>query len=225
MPWPPRSTELRRIDWSDYLQDPEIGLLVDPATGEPFGNVITVRVRILDRPPIGSLEQVEVGETTEIPLAEYLTAETQRADLGRIPWAQLLEFKVVQQPPPLDLPGPRESLPKDFEGVKKFLFEILEKDHHLVLLPGSPHVGVSRRIEEEEERERLRTLLENLRPEHDGLIVRTAGEFGTDQEFERDLAYLTQLWQKIHHRASRVAAPAKQSSKCCRWPAHRGQAR
>ena len=126
MPWPPRSTELRRIDWSDYLQDPEIGLLVDPATGEPFGNVITVRVRVLDRPPIGSLEQLEVGETTEIPLAEYLTAETQRVDLGRIPWAQLLEFRVVQQPPPLDLPGPRESLPKDFEGVKKFLFEILE---------------------------------------------------------------------------------------------------
>jgi hypothetical protein len=83
-------------------------------------------VRVLDRPPIGSLEQLEVGETTEIPLAEYLTAETQRVDLGRIPWAQLLEFKVVQQPPPLDLPGPRESLPKDFEGVKKFLFEILE---------------------------------------------------------------------------------------------------
>lgn len=126
MPWPPRSTELRRIDWSDYLQDPEVGLLVDPATGEPFGNVISVRLRVLDLPPIGGLGQVEIGEITEIPLTDYLTAETQRVDLGRIPWAERIEFKVVQQPPPLDLPGRQQGLPADFERVKKFLFEILE---------------------------------------------------------------------------------------------------
>jgi hypothetical protein len=126
MPWPPRSAELRRIDWSDYLQDPEVGLLMDPATGEPFGNVISVRLRVLDLPPIASLGQVEIGEITEIPLTDYLTAETQRVDLGRIPWAERIEFRVIQQPPPLDLPGRQQGPPADFERVKKFLFEILE---------------------------------------------------------------------------------------------------
>ena len=126
LPWPPRNAELRRIDWAEYLQDPTVGLLVDPSTGEPYENVITVKLIVLDRPPTGSLERLFVGEPAEIPLGDFLTAESQRLDLGRVPWAEVLEFKVDQQPPALELQGPRKSLPADFEAVKKFLFEILE---------------------------------------------------------------------------------------------------
>ena len=127
MPWPPRSTELRRINWSDYLQDPTVGLLVDPATGDPYGNVVSVRVRVLDHPPIGDLDEMELGEITEMPLADFLTAETQRVDLGRMPWAQLIEFKVIQQPPPLEIADRPKGLPTDFDRIKNFLFDILEE--------------------------------------------------------------------------------------------------
>ncbi len=78
---------------------------------------------------------------------------------------------------------------------------------HLVLLPGEPHLGISRRIEDEDERERLRELLEPLKPNGHGLIVRTAGAQGTGEEFESDLAYLTRLWQKISKRSESVRAP------------------
>ncbi len=77
----------------------------------------------------------------------------------------------------------------------------------LVLLPNVPHLGVSRRIEDEEERERLRSLLAELQPPGCGLIVRTAGEGSELEEFESDLAYLSRLWQRIRRRSERAGAP------------------
>ncbi len=77
----------------------------------------------------------------------------------------------------------------------------------LVLLPNVPHLGVSRRIEDEEERQRLRALLAELQPPRSGLIVRTAGEGSGREDLESDLAYLTRLWQNIQRRSERVSAP------------------
>lgn len=77
----------------------------------------------------------------------------------------------------------------------------------LVLLPSVSHLGVSRRIEDEDERQRLRSLLEDLQPDGFGLIVRTAGENSGREEFESDLAFLSKLWQRIRHRGERVSAP------------------
>ena len=126
MPWPPRSAELRRIDWPDYLENPAVGLIVDPATGKPYGDVISVHIRVLDLPPAGNLEDVRIGQVVELPLADYLKMESQRIDLGRIPWAQRLEFKVCNQPPPLTLVDQPQGLPRDFEAVRSFLFELLQ---------------------------------------------------------------------------------------------------
>lgn len=77
----------------------------------------------------------------------------------------------------------------------------------LVLLPGVDHLGVSRRIEEESERARLRELLEEIRPEQAGLIVRTAGEAGDRDELNSDLKYLLRLWERLQRRSEVVAAP------------------
>ncbi len=77
----------------------------------------------------------------------------------------------------------------------------------LVLLPNVPHLGVSRRIEDEEERQRLRELLAELQPPGCGLIVRTAGEGSDREELESDLAYLSRLWQRIRRRSERTGAP------------------
>ncbi|MDA8016319.1 MAG: Rne/Rng family ribonuclease [Thermoanaerobaculia bacterium] len=77
----------------------------------------------------------------------------------------------------------------------------------LVLLPNVPHLGVSRRIEEEEERERLRNLLAEIQPEGMGLIVRTAGADADREDLESDLRYLRKLWDRIRERADKVSAP------------------
>jgi ribonuclease G len=84
---------------------------------------------------------------------------------------------------------------------------------YLVLLPTVRHVGVSRRIEDEEERQRLRRVLEELPTPAGaagppGLIVRTAGEGRGRDEFEPDLVYLVSLWQRVRENAARSTAPA-----------------
>ncbi|HEX6901806.1 MAG TPA: Rne/Rng family ribonuclease [Thermoanaerobaculia bacterium] len=78
---------------------------------------------------------------------------------------------------------------------------------YLVLLPTVRHFGVSRRIEDEAERERLLGILHHLPVSSGGLIVRTAGEGKGPEEFESDLVYLSRLWEKIRQRAGRVSAP------------------
>jgi ribonuclease G len=78
---------------------------------------------------------------------------------------------------------------------------------YLVLLPTVRHFGVSRRIEDEAERERLIALLQQLPMAGGGLIVRTAGEEKGREEFESDLLYLSRLWDKVRQRAGKVSAP------------------
>ena len=130
MPWPSGQPELRRIDWDEYLRDPTVGLLVDPATGEPYGNVITVRLQVSEVPPTADLQRLEVGLPATIPLAEFLDAEARRLDLGRRPWAEVVDFSIDHQPPPLDLEDGRKGLPDDFEAIKEFLYEVLSDGPH-----------------------------------------------------------------------------------------------
>jgi len=79
----------------------------------------------------------------------------------------------------------------------------------LVYMPGSDHVGVSRKIEDREERSRLRALArEALPPKSGGVIVRTVGEELTREVFERELKALMQLWKQIQKKAARSRAPA-----------------
>ena len=78
----------------------------------------------------------------------------------------------------------------------------------LVYMPTIDHVGVSRRIENEEERVRLRDILTALRKGPGGFIVRTAGEGRAADEFASDKRYLGRLWEQIRKRAERSGAPA-----------------
>jgi ribonuclease G len=79
---------------------------------------------------------------------------------------------------------------------------------YLVLTPYSDTIGVSRRIERDAERERLRTIAEKIRPRGMGIIVRTVAEGASSRTLQRDLAYLRRLWTRIRRRAKLVKAPA-----------------
>ena len=79
----------------------------------------------------------------------------------------------------------------------------------LVYMPTVNHVGVSRRIENEEERQRLKQMLETIRPPGSGgFIVRTAGEGHNEEEFRADMKYLIDSWEQIRRRAEKTSAPA-----------------
>jgi ribonuclease E len=79
---------------------------------------------------------------------------------------------------------------------------------YLVLMPGSKHGGISRQIEDERQRQRLRQIISQL-PVPDGihLIVRTAGENRTKRDLSRDFHYLLRLWKNIKATAQQTGAP------------------
>jgi ribonuclease G len=77
----------------------------------------------------------------------------------------------------------------------------------LVYMPTVSHVGVSRRIENEEERVRLKDILERIRNVPGGFIARTAGEERSEEEFRADMRYLTELWDQIRRRGEKASAP------------------
>jgi len=80
---------------------------------------------------------------------------------------------------------------------------------YLVLMPGSDSSGISRKIEDAEQRERLRKIVEELNPpEGFGIIVRTAGFDVSRTELQRDLKYLLKLWENVLRTATDQAAPS-----------------
>ena len=79
---------------------------------------------------------------------------------------------------------------------------------YLVLMPALGRVGVSRKIEDDEVRRRLRDIMLELNPPKGlGFIVRTAGSDRTKKELSRDLAYLLRLWKVIVRRIRKLPAP------------------
>jgi ribonuclease G len=80
---------------------------------------------------------------------------------------------------------------------------------YLVFMPTTNHIGVSRRIADEQERRRLKELVTSLRPaDGGGFIVRTVCEGLAKREIQADINYLTRLWSRIARKSESAAAPA-----------------
>ncbi len=79
---------------------------------------------------------------------------------------------------------------------------------HLVLTPWAQRVGVSRKIDSDRERRRLREIVNRVKPADLGFIIRTAGEGTRDADLEADVKYLTTVWDDIQIKKDRVRAPA-----------------
>ena len=79
---------------------------------------------------------------------------------------------------------------------------------YLVLMPGNESFGISRKIENEEERQRLKDIVSTLNvPEGFGLIVRTMGQGATKTALSKDFSYLMRLWKNIKGNVMQVQAP------------------
>ena len=79
---------------------------------------------------------------------------------------------------------------------------------NLVFMPMTDHIGVSRKIEDEEIRLRLRETIEKLRPADTGFIVRTVAENAEQQDLEADMEFLLHLWGEVRDKVARGKAPA-----------------
>ena len=75
----------------------------------------------------------------------------------------------------------------------------------LVLMPFDNHIGLSKRIESRQERDRIRKIIEELKlPKDIGFIIRTAAQGASQKDFFRESRYLLNLWQHIKARAKRA---------------------
>ncbi len=97
---------------------------------------------------------------------------------------------------PLGTKGPRITMYPSLPG------------RHLVFMPTVDHVGISRRIEDEKERDRLKKIIERIKPSHSGFIVRTVSLGKWEKEMKADMDYLIKLWNEIQNRYERSSAPA-----------------
>ncbi len=99
---------------------------------------------------------------------------------------------------PIGTKGPRVTTNLSFAG------------RYLVFMPYSERSGISRKIEDPKERERLRKILRELDiPEGVGVIIRTVGEGQRARYFVRDLAFLVEQWQRVEQAIRDEKAPAR----------------
>lgn len=78
---------------------------------------------------------------------------------------------------------------------------------NLVLMPMVDYIGISRRIEDEIERERLKTVLGEIKPQNVGLIVRTVAEGVSAEEFQEELNSLLVMWERLEQKSKKAGAP------------------
>jgi len=99
---------------------------------------------------------------------------------------------------------------KDPLGTKgaRLTTNITIPSRYLVFMPNSTNVGVSSRIESDEERERLRNMLlsQDERATDTGYIIRTAAEIATTESISSDITYLNRVWDAVNNKAKDASA-------------------
>ncbi len=99
---------------------------------------------------------------------------------------------------------------KDPIGTKgaRLTCHITLPGRNLVFIPLTDHIGISRKITDEELRLSLRDQIEKLRPQGTGFIVRTVAEHAEEEELEADMEFLLLLWDEIKDRSQVSSVPS-----------------
>jgi len=139
-------------------------------------------------PKKGFLYLSEISETFE-PVEEHKVIKNIEVKTGQEVLVQVVKESFGTK-------GPRLSTHIGLPG------------RYLVLMPQDPHLGISRRIENEAERKRLRQILEELKlPKDVGFILRTAAEGRSKRELWRDARFLMKLWARVKKANQRITTP------------------
>lgn len=101
------------------------------------------------------------------------------------------------------------QIEKEAMGTKgpKLTSHISIPGKYIVLIPRENSIGISKKIENEEERSRLKNIFEKYKPENCGIIVRTECEGKEEEEIIREIQFLTMIWESIEKKEQYVTAP------------------
>ena len=142
-------------------------------------------------PPTGLIEsETYIGE--ELPLSVPPSPQKPIEQLLRE--GQSIVVQVLKEP--LGTKGPRISMHISLPG------------RYLVLLPRVSHLGISRRIESETERKRLRETVQPLLPDQMGVIIRTAAQGVCEEALSQDLLFLLKAWDTLEQKMALPPDPA-----------------
>lgn len=106
---------------------------------------------------------------------------------------QMIVAQITKEP--ISTKGPKLSCDISFAG------------HYLVLVPFSNKISVSQKIKGSDERNRLRRLIQSIKPENFGIIVRTVAEGKSVAEIDTDLRFLMEKWKNMTVRLKTVNSP------------------
>ena len=139
-------------------------------------------------------DQDEKEEQDELPREEMTHAALREAPIeDQIREGQEILVQVAKEP--IGTKGARVTTYISLPG------------RHLVFMPTVDHIGISRRITDDDERARLREMLEEIRPVGVGFIVRTVAEGQEPDVLRSDMEFLLKLWEEVLERNSRESAP------------------
>ncbi|MFQ5587243.1 MAG: ribonuclease E/G [Nitrospiria bacterium] len=142
-------------------------------------------------------EELDLDESTEedsVAVIRRPKKRSSRAIEDLIKEGQDIVVQVSKEP--IGTKGPRVTTYVSLPG------------RYLVYMPMVNHVGVSRRIGKEKERQRLKEMIHRLRKKGAGYIVRTVSDGTTEEEFKQDIDFLEVVWQNILKKAEKCPAPA-----------------
>lgn len=158
----------------------------------------------------GNISELDVSEAIELeanekvdspislPELPYAAARERRKPKHRI--EELVksgqEILVQVTKDPIGTKGPRVTCNISLPG------------RHIVFMPTYGHVGISRRISDTEERERLKKILIAQAPEGSGFVARTIAQGVDEAKLRKDCAFLANLWLDIQHRSQLMKAPS-----------------
>jgi ribonuclease G len=149
------------------------------------------------------LQKSHEAEADRHPLGEVIPDEfstlSETVDMKFRPDVAIQDFlkegdKVLVQvaKEPISTKGPRVTRHITFAG------------RYIVFMPLLEHVGVSRRIDDEKERDRLRECLENFRPDGMGVIARTVAEGQSGKTLKVDFSILQKIWREVKAKADKT---------------------
>jgi len=173
---------------------------------EVVGNVYMGRVENVVRGLDAAFVDVGIDRNVFLHVSDALTEE---------PTRHQMRHKMGSLPPIGEVVKKGQEImvqvtkgPMELKGARATRRISLPSRYLVLVADGRDKVGVSRKIEDEQERRRLRDLAQKVKPEGFSVIVRTRTETASLTEFEDDIKFLMKIWRSIQDRQKHTKAPA-----------------
>ena len=167
-----------------------------PGMGAAFVDIGQEKAAFLHSSDIGQASdggRYDADEDEEAP-AEIVRKKRRAGIETVLKDGQEILVQVIKEP--ISTKGPRVTTEVSIAG------------RYLVMVPDDFHVRVSKRISDWSEKKRLRNIVNKLRPEGFGLIIRTEGEGRNEADFKADIKRLLKFWQQLKSKADKLKPPA-----------------